>query len=412
MPDGPAVTGVPDGRAAADAPGGPAASAASSRRVGSLASAGRTALAVAAGVLTAVAGLLFLLVAAVAAAGSAPAPPARRRVAALISRYAATLVRLERRRLTWLSGGAGGSPAVRTAGWREIGYLAARALPGVLGAFAFGLLAIGVVLAGILLRAALRGDLTVAALLSQVVIGVVLLLLNAQAVASLGAVDRWLAQRLLDPEPRAALEARVRELATSRAQVIAAVDVERQRIERDLHDGLQQRLVALGMLLGRARRSRQADRTYALIAQAHEDLQRAVEELREVAWRVYPSALDDSDLGEVLGMVAQRSTVPVRIRCDLPLRPDRQIETVLYFVACEALTNAAKHAAATLVTIDIDVREGNVRMRVRDDGTGGADPSGRGLSGLARRVAALDGRLRVESPAGGPTTVLAELPCG
>ncbi|MFI7520049.1 sensor histidine kinase [Micromonospora globbae] len=371
----------------------------------------RVGVGVAAGVLTAAGGLAFLLAAAVAGAASAVVPPARHRIGALVPRYATTLVRLERRRLGELLG-AGELPPVRTAGWRDVAYLAARLLPGALGALAFGLLGIGAVLAWILVSATVRGDLSLAEILLQVVIGAVLLLLNVQAIASVGALDVRIARRLLDRDARAALEDRVRELASTRAGVIAAVDAERRRIERDLHDGLQQRLVALGMLLGRARRSRDAERTYALVTQAHEDLQRAVEELREVAWRVYPSTLEESDLGEVLGMVAQRSTVPVRIRCDLPVRPDRQIETVLYFVACEALTNAAKHAAATLVTIDIGVREGTVRMRVRDDGAGGADPSGPGLSGLARRVAALDGRLRVESPAGGPTTVLTELPCG
>lgn len=371
----------------------------------------RVGVGVAAGVLTAAGGLAFLLAAAVAGAASAVVPPARRQIGALVPRYATTLVRLERRRLGELLG-ASELPPVRTAGWRDVAYLAARLLPGALGALAFGLLGIGAVLAWILVSATVRGDLSLAEILLQVVIGAVLLLLNVQAIASVGALDVRIARRLLDRDARAALEDRVRELASTRAGVIAAVDAERRRIERDLHDGLQQRLVALGMLLGRARRSRDAERTYALVTQAHEDLQRAVEELREVAWRVYPSALEESDLGEVLGMVAQRSTVPVRIRCDLPVRPDRQVETVLYFVACEALTNAAKHAAATLVTIDIGVREGTVRMRVRDDGTGGADPSGPGLSGLARRVAALDGRLRVESPAGGPTTVLTELPCG
>jgi len=371
----------------------------------------RVGVGVAAGVLTAAGGLAFLLAAAVAGAASAVVPPARHRIGALVPRYATTLVRLERRRLGELLG-AGELPPVRTAGWRDVAYLAARLLPGALGALAFGLLGIGAVLAWILVSATVRGDLSLAEILLQVVIGAVLLLLNVQAIASVGALDVRIARRLLDRDARAALEDRVRELASTRAGVIAAVDAERRRIERDLHDGLQQRLVALGMLLGRARRSRDAERTYALVTQAHEDLQRAVEELREVAWRVYPSALEESDLGEVLGMVAQRSTVPVRIRCDLPVRPDRQIETVLYFVACEALTNAAKHAAATLVTIDIGVREGTVRMRVRDDGAGGAAPSGPGLSGLARRVAALDGRLRVESPAGGPTTVLTELPCG
>ncbi|MER7444417.1 sensor histidine kinase [Micromonospora avicenniae] len=365
---------------------------------------------VAAGVLTAAGDLAFLLAAAVAATGSVLVPPARRRVGTLIPRYATALVRLERRRLAELLG-ANELPPTRTAGWRDVTYLAARLLPGALGALAYLLLAIGAVLAWILLSATVRGDLSVAEFLLQVVIGTVLLMLNVQAIGSVGALDVRIARWLLDRGARAALEDRVRELASTRAGVIAAVDAERQRIERDLHDGLQQRLVALGMLLGRARRSQDTERTYDLVKQAHEDVQRALEELREVAWRVYPSALEESDLGQVLGMVAQRSTVPVRIRCDLPVRPDRQIETVLYFVACEALTNAAKHAAANLVTIDIEPREGTIRMRVRDDGTGGADPSGRGLSGLARRVAALDGQLRVDSPAGGPTTVLAELPC-
>jgi signal transduction histidine kinase len=273
-------------------------------------------------------------------------------------------------------------------------------------------LAVGVVLASIVLRAVVRGDLGVTDALLQIVVGAALFLVNVQAVASVAALDVRLARRLLGPNARTLLEDRVRELAASRAGVIAAVDAERQRIERDLHDGLQQRLVALGMLLGRARRSRDAERTAALLAQAHADAQQAIAELREVAWRVYPSALDDADLGQVLEMVAQRSDVPVRVQCDLPVRPQRQVETVLYFVACEALTNAAKHAAATLITVEIGVGEGVVRMAVHDDGVGGADPAGRGLSGLARRVAALDGRLRVDSPAGGPTTVAVELPCG
>ncbi|MEV4826541.1 histidine kinase [Micromonospora sp. NPDC049274] len=371
---------------------------------------------VAAGSVTAAVELGFLTAAAVALAVSALAPAASRRVTDLTRRYAGQLVALERRRLAGLLPGlhAAGEPLPprEVATRRQVAYLAARLLPGTLGLLAYAVLGIGLVLAGIVLRAAVRGELSLLDALSQVAVGAVLLLLNIQALASIAALDVRLARRLLRPDSRAELTRRVQELTTSRAEVIAAVDAERQRIERDLHDGLQQRLVALGMLLGRARRSRDSDRAQALVAQAHEDVQRAVEELREVAWRVYPSALDGSDLGEVLAMVARRAEVPVRIRCDLPQRPERQIETVLYFVACEALTNAAKHAAATLVTVEIGVREGWVRMRVHDDGVGGADLSGRGLSGLARRVAALDGRLGVTSPAGGPTTVLAELPCG
>ncbi|MGC4879886.1 sensor histidine kinase [Micromonospora sp. DT43] len=365
---------------------------------------------VAAGSAMAAVELGFLTVAAVALAVSALAPAASRRVTDLTGRYAGQLVALERRRLAGLLAAPSPSPEVATR--RQVGYLAARLLPGTLGLLAYAVLGIGLVLAGIVLRAAVRGELSILDALSQVAVGAVLLLLNIQALASIAALDVRLARRLLRPGSRAELTRRVQELTTSRAAVIAAVDAERQRIERDLHDGLQQRLVALGMLLGRARRAHDSDRAKALVAQAHEDVQRAVEELREVAWRVYPSALDGSDLGEVLAMVARRSEVPVRIRCDLPQRPERQIETVLYFVACEALTNAAKHAAATLVTVEIGVREGWVRMCVHDDGVGGADLTGHGLSGLARRVAALDGRLAVTSPAGGPTTVLAELPCG
>ncbi|MGW5559738.1 sensor histidine kinase [Micromonospora sp. NPDC003944] len=364
------------------------------------------------GIATAAVGFAFLAVAAAAFSVCTFAPAAGRRAAAdLTSRYAVQLVRWEHRRLTGLLGAEDLPAPNAVATRRQLGYLAARLLPGVLGLLAYAVLGIGVVLAGIVLRAAVHGELTLLGALSQIAVGAVLLLLNVQTVTSIAALDIGLARRLLGPGSRAELTRRLHELTTSRAGVIAAVDAERQRIERDLHDGLQQRLVALGMLLGRARRARDADRAHALLSRAHEDVQLAIEELRQVAWRVYPSALDSSDLGEVLAIVARGSEVPVRIRCELPTRPERQLETVLYFVACEALTNAAKHAAASLVTVDIDVRDGWIRMRVHDDGVGGAEPTGRGLSGLARRVAALDGRLRVTSPAGGPTTVLAELPC-
>ncbi|MEW2144689.1 histidine kinase [Micromonospora vinacea] len=366
---------------------------------------------VAVGIATAAVEFAFLAVAAGAFSVCVFAPAASRRVAALTGSYGGRLVRMEHGRLTGLLAAADLPAPNAVATRRQVGYLAARLLPGALGLLAYAVLGVGVVLAGIVLRAAVRGELTVLDALSQIAVGAVLLLLNVQAVASIAALDIRLARRLLGSGSRAELTRRVHELTTSRAGVIAAVDAERQRIERDLHDGLQQRLVALGMLLGRARRARDADRTRALLTQAHEDVQRAIEELREVAWRVYPSALDGSDLGEVLAIVARGADVPVRIRCDLPVRPDRQVETVLYFVACEALTNAAKHAAATLVTVDIGVQDGWIRMRVHDDGVGGAESTGRGLSGLARRVAALDGRLRVTSPTGGPTTVLAELPC-
>ncbi|KIF06575.1 histidine kinase, partial [Streptomyces sp. RSD-27] len=198
-----------------------------------------------------------------------------------------------------------------------------------------------------------------------------------------------------------------------RAAVLRAVDSERRRIERDLHDGVQQRLVALAMLLGRARRSRERDpeRADALLLQAHRESQEVLTELREVAWRVYPSALDSLGLEEALAGVAERCAIPLRTEFDAAGPLPGPVRTAAYFVVCEAVTNAAKHSGASAVSVRV-VRRGPVlTVRVEDDGSGGADPSGTGLSGLASRVAALDGLLRVESPAGGPTTVTAELPC-
>ena len=255
---------------------------------------------------------------------------------------------MEHRRLVGLLAAEDLPAPTTVATRRQLGYLAARLLPGTLGLLAYAVLGVGLVLAGIVLRAAVRGELTLLDALSQVGVGAVLLLLNVQAVASIAALDIRLARRLLGPGSRAELTRRVHELTTSRAGVIAAVDAERQRIERDLHDGLQQRLVALGMLLGRARRAATPTDTRAARPGAPG---RAAghRRVREVAWRVYPSALDDRGLGEVLAVVAERS----RCRCgsagSCPSAPSGRSRPSLYFVACEALTNAAKHAAATLV---------------------------------------------------------------
>ena len=317
----------------------------------------------------------------------------------------------ERRRLAF--GASRPAPApLGSRGLRAYAYLAARLLPAALAAVTVGLLGVGAVLAAIVSQSVVDGAMTPAAVAEQILFGTALLALDLQAIAGVARLDRWLAHRLLDDGSRAELRQRITELTASRAGVLEAVDAERRRIERDLHDGLQQRLVALGMLLGRARRSADPQRAHDLLAQAHEDAQRAVDELREVAWRVYPSALDHGTLDDVLTMVAQRSAVPVRIGYGLPERPPRHIETVLYFVASEAITNAAKHADATVLEITIETYGSEVAMLVHDDGRGGADPAGSGLSGLARRVAALDGRFAVDSPPGGGTTIRVALPCG
>jgi signal transduction histidine kinase len=151
-----------------------------------------------------------------------------------------------------------------------------------------------------------------------------------------------------------------------------------------------------------------------LLAQAHRESGEALAELREVAWRVYPAALDEGGLGEALETIAERASIPVRLHYELSEPPPTIVQGVAYFVAAEAVTNAVKHSGASLVTVRAARRDDVVLVRVEDNGLGGAAPSGSGsgLLGLSRRVAALDGRLGIDSPAGGPTVITAELPCG
>ncbi|WP_020668474.1 sensor histidine kinase [Amycolatopsis nigrescens] len=242
--------------------------------------------------------------------------------------------------------------------------------------------------------------------------GGLLIFVTLQGFIGVVGLDRKLAVRLLNPGGQELLRRRVTELATSRAEVVEVVNEERRRIERDLHDGVQQRLVALGMLLGRARRAKEQEHADELLRQAHLESQLALNDLREVTWRVYPIALHEAGLHTALEALAERSSLPVRFRYELARRADIAVETVAYFVVSEAVTNAIKHAGATLVEIEVRQSGTIITVRIIDDGAGGADASGSGLSGLARRVAAADGRFTVDSPAGGPTTITAELPCG
>ncbi|GAA3658791.1 sensor histidine kinase [Nonomuraea antimicrobica] len=329
------------------------------------------------------------------------------------------LARFEARRLR-LDPASLDALAAAGPGGRVVRYLAARVPLGVLGGTVFALLVVGATMGAQLATAWVRGEpfdgmWPSPPLVAYLAVGgFVLLFLDLSGLVGVRAVERRLARHLLGPDPTAALQRRIAELAESRAGIVAAVDSERRRIERDLHDGLQQRLVALSMLIGRSRRGRPE-----LLEQAHHEAQQALAELREVAWRVYPSGLDSLGLDDALAGVAERSSVPVTVLCRLRDRPPRAVETAAYFVVCEAVTNAAKHARAALITVEVHQLQGQdggedaaVLVRVRDDGGGGAQPAGGGLSGLARRVAALDGRFEVSSPAGGPTTITAVLPCG
>jgi signal transduction histidine kinase len=219
----------------------------------------------------------------------------------------------------------------------------------------------------------------------------------------------------LDNE-RLQLEAqeRLTELQASRQRIVAAGDAERRRLERDLHDGAQQRLVALAMQLRliQADIRRDPEAAEALVEAAGDELSQSLAELRELARGLHPAVLDHG-LPTALESLAARSAVPTAVVCEAPPQLAPEIELALYFVACEALTNIAKYAGASTASVRLARSDGGVVIEVADDGAGGAVAGGgSGLRGLADRVEALDGRLLVVSPPGAGTVVSAELPCG
>ncbi|TDD73256.1 sensor histidine kinase [Actinomadura darangshiensis] len=244
--------------------------------------------------------------------------------------------------------------------------------------------------------------------------GVLLLAAAPWAAAGVRTLDARAAAALLGPDRAKELERRVEDLAEQRASVVDAADIERRRIERDLHDGAQQRLVSLALNLGLARETLAGVPGDAMrvIVEAHEEAKEALTELRNLVRGLHPAVLEDRGLDAALSGVAARVPLPVRLRVDAEPRASSTVEAVAYFVVSEALTNVVRHARADEVDVSV-VRHGEVlRVTVRDDGAGGADPAGgTGLTGLARRVRSVDGTFRITSPAGGPTTVTVELPC-
>jgi signal transduction histidine kinase len=251
------------------------------------------------------------------------------------------------------------------------------------------------------------------ALITGVLAGLVLLLVAPAVTRGLAAMDAAVGRGLLG-SGREVLTARIGALETSRAQVMDAAEAERMRIERDLHDGAQQRLVSLAMELGRAKAKFGTDPegAAAIVDQAHEQAKEALAELRNLVRGVHPPVLSDRGLDAALSGLAALSPVPVTLSVDLPSRPPAAIEAIAYFVVAEALTNIAKHARAGHARVLVVGAGGQLSVEITDDGTGGADPAGKGLSGLAARVAGVDGQFRVTSPAGGPTTLEVTLPCG
>ncbi|MCO6009290.1 sensor histidine kinase [Actinoallomurus purpureus] len=244
--------------------------------------------------------------------------------------------------------------------------------------------------------------------------GVVLLLAAPAVAAWVARLDARAALALLGPSRTAELERRVEDLAEKRAGVVDAADAERRRIERDLHDGVQQRLVSLAMNLGLARETLTdvPDDAMQVIAEAHTEAKEALTELRNVVRGLHPAVLDDRGLDAALSGIAARAPLPVKLLVDVPERPAPTIEAVAYFVVSEAITNVAKHARASHLEILVRGRGDVLRMTITDDGIGGADPSGgTGLTGLRQRVGSVDGTFRITSPVGGPTVITVELPC-
>ena len=226
--------------------------------------------------------------------------------------------------------------------------------------------------------------------------------------------DEGLARTLLGPGRRESLAQRVETLARSRADLVAAADAERRRIERDLHDGAQQRLVSLAMNLGMARERFEAEPepVRQVLAAAHDEAVLALTELREFVRGLHPAVLNDRGLDAALSGLAARAPLPVRLRVDVPKPAAPGVEAVAYFVVSEALTNVVKHAQATRAEVTVTQVGDRLLITVTDDGRGGAVPGhGTGLHGLAQRAAAVDGTLSIDSPPGGPTTVTVELPC-
>jgi signal transduction histidine kinase len=246
------------------------------------------------------------------------------------------------------------------------------------------------------------------------VLGLVLLPLAAVVVGGAAAADGMMTRALLGPGRAERLDERVAELTERRARVVDAVEIDRRRLERDLHDGAQQRLVALAMDLGRAQEKFDTDpgAARALVADAHREAKQALVELRDLARGLHPAVLTDRGLDAALSGVAARSPVPVKLDVDVAERPSATIEGIAYFVVCEALTNVAKHASAHRAVVTVAQRGERLLVEITDDGHGGADASaGSGLAGLRDRVEGVDGWLHVSSPSGGPTTILVELPC-
>jgi len=243
--------------------------------------------------------------------------------------------------------------------------------------------------------------------------GILLLAAAPFVTAGVAALDVRVTRALLGPSRATELEHRVERLTKTRAGAVDAADAERRRLERNLHDGTQQRLVSLAMNLGMAKaQTATVEQAHQAIADAHEETKAALAELRNLIRGLHPPVLEDRGLDAALSGVAARMPIPVKLTVNVPRRPSPTIEAVAYFVVSEGLTNITKHSQASQAEVFVEQAGDRLHIIVTDDGAGGADPDrGTGLAGLARRAESVDGTLDITSPLGGPTLLSVDLPC-
>jgi len=353
---------------------------------------------------------------------------------------AAPLADLERRRLRLVDtrpidsppAGAGG-PLERLRAryrdprtWREVGYvcLLATVTPVLTGVLTVAvLLAVGFVASPFLVMAQRPGDTPVALGFSQittveqsvpyVLAGLGLTALLPYLVTLVAGGHGAVARALLTGGTSQRLRAELIEVSRSRTRLVDAFEAERRRIERDLHDGAQQRLVSLTLKLGLARLDLPPESpAAAVVGEAHDQAKQLMAELRELIHGIQPQILTDLGLGAAIGELAESAPIPVTVDAPLDRRLPGPIEHAAYFVVAEALTNVAKHSGGTEATVKVRYHDDLLTVEVGDNGHGGADPDGgTGLTGLADRVAVTGGRMLLSSPIGGPTVLCVEVPC-
>lgn len=374
-------------------------------------------VALGAGLLVVVVGVLFLALAVlamfavawfererVAALYGAPVPPA-----VLRDSHRTDWLRVWHRLLRIVSDGAH---------WRAILSFALASLFGVFVLSLLPLVGLGIPLAFAPLGDAERVRIPLTSIAVPVewapLLGILAVAAGIAGTVGLAIAHRGVTLGLLVPDERALLEAKALHERERRQGVVQAADYDRTRIERDLHDGVQPRLVSIAMQLGMARDRIETDPEGAkrLIDEAHASSKNAVTELRQVARGIHVAVLDDRGLDAAVSALAARSAIPVEVDARLERRCSRESETAVYFAIAEGITNAQKHARASRIRVSIRTREHALWARIEDDGIGGAErlPGG-GIDGLANRVAGVGGTLTLSSPVGGPTAIEVDVPC-